>query len=252
MIIQKEEAVNALKKLATHDTARTPALRVLLTHSLLGEDKKNTSHYMKELVAMDDLSIRDQLLILQSRKFVDEANFESYVVDFLTLENNDPEDISMTLDFLLKNNMPEKASSWLDNLSDEALTNPIVVKKASQVYFITKDYEKLKKTLLDEDWATQEYGRFLLLALTSKVEADPIAFRKYWQQFPIGAGLMKRLRFSKNPTMKTLAMKKHLRCSSTTSQTRETPVEHLKSCLEGSNSTPMTKAVKTTMPFYPF
>jgi tetratricopeptide (TPR) repeat protein len=178
----KLEAANSLSELADTEIARTPALRVLLTHSLVEQDKAKVEEYIQQLSAMGNIVIRDHLLILQAQKFVDEESFAGLVDNFLLNETTDPDDISMTLDFLQRNEMLQRASKWLEFLPDTLKINSVVAKKASQIYFLTKDYEKLKEVLLDEDWSKQEFGRFLLLALTSKVEGDPIAFRKYWQQ----------------------------------------------------------------------
>ncbi|MCB1119957.1 MAG: hypothetical protein KJT03_00290 [Verrucomicrobiae bacterium] len=187
----RTEAANSLKDLANQKDARIPALRVLLTHSLLAGDREKIKQYVEELSSMNDLLNRDYLLILQCQKFLDEGNFESLVDEYLLRENTDPNAVSMTIDFLLKNDLVPKAETYLDTLPSDLKGNPVVAKKASQIYFITKDYDKLKQFLLDEDWSQQEYGRFLLLALTSQVEGDPIAFRKYWQQCLLEIGTNK-------------------------------------------------------------
>lgn len=184
----RAKARESLDSLATKEDAKTPALRVLLTHALLNADRENVQKYLLEFDALNNLINRDHLLILQCHKFLEEGNFEALVDEFLLQENQNPSDVSMTIDFLLKNDLVSKAVDYLEKLPAELRADSIVAKKASQVYFITKDYEKLKEFLLDEDWSEQEYGRFLLLALTSQVEGDPIAFRKYWQQCLIEIG----------------------------------------------------------------
>lgn len=182
------DAKEALTNLAAAENSRLPALRVLLAHSLVEQDAEKIVEYIEEFGEIGSLGTRDRLLILQAQKTIDPENFREHIDQFLDQEIQDPLEVTVALDFLIKNELLDRASSWAESLSEDVKKQEDVKRKISQIYYLTENWSNLRENILDENWAQHEFGRYLLLALTSKIQSDPLAFRKYWQQCLIEIG----------------------------------------------------------------
>ena len=181
-------AQSSLEDLATTEEGRMPALRVLLSHSLVEKDIEQTQKYINEIEQIEDLKIIDRLLILQAQKLINGRAFQSQVENFLKLPISDSVSIRLTLDFLLRNNLGILASDWIETLSTEFKEAPEISRKISQVYYEIEDWSRLKSSLVESSWGNEDYGRLLLLALSSKKQDDFLTFQTNWKQCLVQVG----------------------------------------------------------------
>lgn len=182
------KAENTLKELAKAESSRVPALRILLTHSLVRNDVEKIREIASQLRQIEELSIKDDLLLLQVEKVLEEDTFEEKVARLLERETEEPQDVDLTLEFLIKHQQLESALHWIDNLTTEVTQGENTKKLVSRVYYLTENWERLTAFISDTDWGNQEYARLLLLALTSRSQNDEIKFRDYWKRCLIEIG----------------------------------------------------------------
>lgn len=184
----RTNAQSSLEDLATTEDGKVPALRVLLSHSIVEKNIEQTKRYVSEIGDMEDLTIIDRLLILLAQKLIDESSFPEEVRNFLKEPIPDSVSIRLTLDFLVRNKMGTLAADWIETLSPESKEAPEVARKISQTYYEIEDWSRLKSSLIETNWGNEDYGRLLLLALTNRKEGDPISFQTNWKQCLVKVG----------------------------------------------------------------
>ena len=188
----RNDAQSSLEAFASAEDSKIPALRVLLTHALVEQNIEEVSKYLEELDRVEPLPLIDQLLTLQARKVVDEDRFPQLVDAFLSEVAKDSIGVRLIIEFLLKNQLAQVASDWIETLPAELASLPEVSRKISQVYYETEDWNRLESKLMEGNWNDEDFGRLLLLALTSRKGDDPISFQNYWKECLVKVGTNRR------------------------------------------------------------
>lgn len=185
---KQNTAEETLRGFVKNDDYKLHSIRALLTFFIISERAKDANEMAELLESSQETNLRDQLLIAQSFTTFDSSRFDNKWKFIQNWKFSQAADVVVVLDFLLRNSKFDEALDWLPQIPVEYMNESFVSQKVGQVYYLNQDWGSLQTYLQsfgdtnDTGWNEKEFGRFLLMALASRIQGNEMEFRGYWEK----------------------------------------------------------------------
>jgi hypothetical protein len=176
----REAATTALEWLTGKPAHRITALRILIEDAMNHREFGRARSLADRLVAISDATFGDRLGRLSVLRGQNASDAPKYLEQLRDESLQNPEQLSVLLDWMNQNNLPLLVSDWVPALPPTLTSKPPVSLAVADAYGRGREWTKLKALVEPASWKDLDHVRLAHLAHALDGLGNVVAARTTW------------------------------------------------------------------------